>query len=494
MLPWMWVVFALLWANGMDAAILVPAGTKLEVRLSSPLGSRVSHAGDSVQATVVAPVYGQGQLLIAPGSIVNGTVQRVDRLGLGIKHLTASINVSFRELRLENGAIAAIDGRVDEVETAREKVSSTGTIGGINPTASLSTGASFLVTRLVFEPYTAAPALALKFLTARSPDPEIYFAAGTELILHLKSDAEIDVPAKPLPSFHPLSTGEIAGVQTLLQNLPEQRTNRGRNHPSDLVNLMILGNRDKLEKSFRGAGWTGAQPHNVLALYRMFHCAVQRMGYSMAPMTKLKLNGLVQDASYEKNLDTFAKRHHIRLWQQATPGVWLGAATEDVGYTFIRGHMTHATDRNIDNERAKVVNDLAFTGCVDSGSLIPRDTLKPVVARASSIVTDGQIAVLRLNGCKEPRSVAVPSKVGPQPRPRIVQIAAAIVNDVVRSNPISLGYQLTKSFAGKERRQVEQFGTVAEAHRQKAEAAELRREWKRPSVVASAPAMVAEKE
>ena len=48
-----------------------------------------------------------------------------------------------------------------------------------------------------------------------------------------------------------------------------------------------------------------------------------------------------------------------------------------------RTHLTHATDRTIDNERAKVVNDLAFTGCVDSGSLVSRTFLKQLEKHGS---------------------------------------------------------------------------------------------------------------
>jgi hypothetical protein len=492
-LHWFLIILSFVSLNGsLRAEITLPAGTKLEVRLTSPLGSRISHAGDPVEAVLIAPVLNpEGKLLIAPGATVTGVVERVDRLGLGLKHLTASIRLHFRQLQFQNGETASLNGRVEEVETAREQVSATGNIGGINPTANFSTGMSFLATRLMFEPYTAAPALAIKFLTARSPDAEIYYAAGTELIVQLKTQAAMDAPVERQAGIHALSADEVASVQRLLQNLPEQQTNRGGNHPSDLVNVLFLGDREELQKTFHAAGWTGAQPHNVLALYRMFHCSVQRMGYRMAPMTKLTLNGLAPDEAYQKSLDTFAKRHHIRVWQQAAPGVWLGAATEDTGYAFRRMHMTHATDRNIDNERAKVVNDLAFTGCVDAGSLIPRDALKPVVKANSSIATDGQIAALRLNGCTNPRSFPVANKVGPQQRLRIVQMMSAIATDVLRSNPVSLGYLLTKSFAGSEHRRVKEYGTLAEAKRQKAEAEETRREWRRPSIAASTPAIVA---
>jgi hypothetical protein len=36
----------------------------------------------------------------------------------------------------------------------------------------------------------------------------------------------------------------------------------------------------------------------------------------MAPMGRLTLNGATADAEYQKSLDTFSRRHHLRLWEQ----------------------------------------------------------------------------------------------------------------------------------------------------------------------------------
>jgi hypothetical protein len=160
-------------------------------------------------------------------------------------------------------------------------------------------------------------------------------------------------------------------------------------------------------------------------------------------MTKLEFNGNPPDATFQKNLDTLAKRHHIRLWHQEQSDVWLGAATEDIKYKVRALGVTHDTDRYIDNERAKVVNDLVFTGCIDRGALVPRASLKTVQGGAQSIVTDGDVAVIQLNACDNPH--LMPSD--PQtPRPvRAVRAALAICEDIARSNPVSLGYAMTKS-------------------------------------------------
>jgi len=41
-------------------------------------------------------------------------------------------------------------------------------------------------------------------------------------------------------------------------------------------------------------------------------------------MTNLKFNGNPPDVAFQKGLDTFAKRHHIRLWRNGQSDVWLG--------------------------------------------------------------------------------------------------------------------------------------------------------------------------
>jgi len=176
-----------------------------------------------------------------------------------------------------------------------------------------------------------------------------------------------------------------------------------------------------------------------LTIYRMYHCMVQRTSYSAAPMGRLKLNGLAADADYQKSLDTFSKRHHLRLWHQPNTDAWLSAATEDISYRFHRGHLTHASDPHIDDERAKVLNDLAFTGCLESGALVSRDWAIRPDPDSRAIQTDGRIAVLRLNDCLHPRTMpTVSSKFG-QPG-RLLQIVEAVRTDLVRSNPISLAF------------------------------------------------------
>jgi hypothetical protein len=419
------------------AAEILPAGTRLEARLSMPTGSRISHPGDPIRALVIAPVFGGRRLLIPQGAVVSGTIENVYRAGLGLKRLTSGIEYRFDTVRLPAGTRIPIEARVAEVETAKERVSADGGIGGISPTANLSSSVAFYSLPLVcLDPELGAPIWAVKVLIARSPDPEIYFPAGTELVLRLTG--ETDIPSiRAMPdAMAPLSEADLGQADRILAKLPQQRTDRGGNHPSDWVNMLFLGNRESIDRAFQAAGWAGAQRHSPMAVYRMYHCMVQRMGYRTAPMGYLTLNGVTADAEYQKSLNTFSKRHHLRLWKQGQEDAWLSAATEDVGYAFRRMHLTHRTDPLIDNERAKVLNDLAFTGCVDAATLMTRERAGDEGARV--VDTDGKIAVVRMNDCRNPRTMpGEPAHSRPRGRPRPIQALVALRNDLLRTNPVS---------------------------------------------------------
>jgi hypothetical protein len=461
----------------LQAAVL-PYGSVLEVRLMHKVGSRISHLGDAVSASLISPYFDHERLVLPAGVTVMGRVERIDKLGLGLRHAAARLDLHFTQLQLMDGTIVPFDAHVASVETARESVRTDGAIMGINPTANFSTGVSALFTLSnLAEREFRLPIIGFKFLAARSPDPEIAFPAGTEMLLRVTSNTEIRAVPNKNSDVPLLSAAQISDVQTVLAGIPEQQTDRGRNHPSDLVNIMLLGSRDQVAKSFRAAGWTTPESHGVMALYHMFHCAVERKGNSRLPMSNLRLNGNVPDAAFEKSLDTFSKRHHIRLWYDENAHAWLGAATEDVSYKFARGHVTHATDGSIDNERAKVVNDLAFTGCIDRGALIPRASLKPAQTPGSSIYTDGDIAVLQLNRCDAPRLMPTDP---PKPVPvKAIQMAIAVGVDLARSNPVSVVLALTKSIV--------EAGKIRENER--LQAARL---YVRPSAIVNASAAAAD--
>jgi hypothetical protein len=419
------------------------AGSLLEARLNVATGSGISRPGDRVSATIIAPVYVDGRIVIPPEATISGDVQKVVRLGLGLKHLTASIDYNFDTLRLPGGEVISIKTSLTEVETAKERVSRDGVVHGISPTANVSSSlASYAWPLLYAAPVAGLPVMAVKFLIARSPDSEILFPVGTEMILRVTEPVRVPEAVSPMRVAR-ITPEDEAEAHRILENYPQRAEKGGK--PSDLLNILFLGNAQQIDRAFRAAGWSGAERTSPVSIYRMFHCLVERRGYKRAPMGKLTLNGTPADATYQKSLNTFSRRHHLRLWKNSDrPDVWVSAATEDTAIRVQNMHLTHSIDPHIDDERAKVVNDLVFTGCVDSAALLPRSTVPPNLNEQGEdvLITDGSIAILRLNDCHA--SQTPPLGIARKRPSRLVQGLVALRKDFVRSNAAFVGYRIMK--------------------------------------------------
>ena len=164
-------------------------------------------------------------------------------------------------------------------------------------------------------------------------------------------------------------------------------------------------------------------------------------------MNSLTLNGVSADFVYQKNLNTVQKRHHVRLWKEPSRAdVWLGAAAEDIAFRFELMHWTHSTASKIDSERAKVVNDLAFTRCLDAAGLVPRDFQEVLQDPKGErlILTAANIAVVRLNSCTNPRSMPGADVISrADGRGRLSRGLAALRNDL-RLNVVFTTYNTLK--------------------------------------------------
>jgi hypothetical protein len=78
-----------------DSSVTIAAGTRLALVLTQPVQSRNVRRGDDVYAQVMSPVNDGSQVVIPPGTFVQGTVDKVDRKGgRGEIHLQ-SMSVTF---------------------------------------------------------------------------------------------------------------------------------------------------------------------------------------------------------------------------------------------------------------------------------------------------------------------------------------------------------------------------------------------------------------
>ena len=91
--------------------VTVPAGTQIELTLSSPIHTKSAKAGDTVRAVTAFPVTVNTQLAIPAGTYVQGSLEKVSKSG-GPGH--AGLQIRFTRMVFANGYSVPLDGATAE--------------------------------------------------------------------------------------------------------------------------------------------------------------------------------------------------------------------------------------------------------------------------------------------------------------------------------------------------------------------------------------------
>jgi len=224
------------------------------------------------------------------------------------------------------------------------------------------------------------------------------------MTLQLTAAAYLKTPGGPGPLGDLKPVADRAALARLAAGEPFQTVAQKPPKNSDLTNLMLIGEKAEVEQAFTDAGWHVASSLNPVAKFETIEALAEDKGYNEAPVSVLLLEGRPPDIVFEKLNNTFARRHHLRVWlrpdrYQERP-VWVVAATHDMGINFSEANRTfiHRIDSSIDHEREKVANDLILTGQVASMLLVERSGIPQHAQNATgdNLATDGKIAVLVL--------------------------------------------------------------------------------------------------
>jgi len=406
------LLLSLLIAMQSMSSVEVPRGTLLRVRLEKAVGSFASLPGSPVQAVLIAPVKVDGVVMFPVGSIVKGEIAAVQRVGLGIVHETAALKIRFTSIAASQDSFQALSARITAVDTGREEVLSSGLIREVRRTASLGNRAAHLIRSLVLlDVHAQIATWAVKSLIMQVSEPEIYLPPGTELTVALDQALHAQAAASSDDSPQPLTDFERDSMAPMIADLPTRTETPVKDRPSDLVNLMFVGSHDEIAAAFRAAGWTEARRSTFRTNVSGAFAFVAGHGDMDAPMSQLVVNEAPSDMAWQKGSNDLAKRHHIRLWKQEATWegqeVWIGAATRDIDYAYFRpGHLiSHKVARLVDNERDKIMDDLAYTSCADSADWWDRPNVPHFVRNATgdAMETDGRLGFVRLNSCGDPR-------------------------------------------------------------------------------------------
>ncbi len=106
---------------------VIPAGTRIRVRLGETLSSKTNQAGDTFPATVDAPVVVNGRTVIREGSSATGTV--TDAKSLGRFKGQALLSISLDRVRAGGRSYPVRTSSVERVEKGKGKRTA-GFVGG----------------------------------------------------------------------------------------------------------------------------------------------------------------------------------------------------------------------------------------------------------------------------------------------------------------------------------------------------------------------------
>lgn len=392
---------ALVWCT-VVAATEIPADTRLSVCLTNTISSKHSKPGNTISALLIAPVEVNGEQLLASGFVVTGTVADPSPAHKKLNHSVLCLD--FGELIGKADSTVAFRAKVAAVDNGREDVDGEGVIHGLRPLARRPTELEDLLMLAAYAHPAVLGSMELgRFIVAEEEKPRVTFEPGVELWLTLTSALQISSVPEPQIRREAATLPSSPELKAVVNKLP-LRTATREGTPSDLINVAFLGTRDAVAKAFLDAGWVPAEKLDVKTEVRTFLRLRIGTHIGKRPVSSLVVDGHDPALVFEKETDTFSKRHHIRLWasSQSAKGlpVWVGAGTHDIGITFSRKARTfsHSVDRDIDEERLKIANDLIFTGHVSAWALIERPAAPQSFQNATGdhLQTDGDIAVMSL--------------------------------------------------------------------------------------------------
>jgi hypothetical protein len=289
-----------------------------------------------------------------------------------------------------------------EVDNARETVDEKGQITGILQSETLSSRLDAALNRLGDKYQELAEILGgAKRGIMKETRGDIDYAPGVEMTLKLTKQVPWEGKLGSLkdPVKEDSTNKEL---DQLVNSIPFRTETEKTADPSDITNLMFLGSREQLEAAFAEAGWATAEALNTKSGLETFRAIAEDRGYKEAPVSVLMLGGRKPDLVFQKQNNTFAKRHHLRIWQQSETfqgqTVWVAAATHDTGIELSPEQRTfiHKIDSSIDRERSKVGNDLLFSKKTRSLGLAVRPNVPKDASNATGdkLITDGKMLVL----------------------------------------------------------------------------------------------------
>jgi hypothetical protein len=375
----------------------LPLGIVIPIKLTTQVSSNKSRAGDPLEAVVAAPVSVNDRVVIAPGTKLEGTVLYAGKSPNRFER--SQLVLGFSNLVYSGEKTVRLSLRLTAVDNARETVEMGRIIGVSYPNNAFSQKKVSWGRRLVGVATPGFVSYSIEAATLvynRKFNREIQYSPGTDITLR------VIIPAKLNAALDLKGWSTFSATDELVKLVGAQphRVDTKDGKPVDVTNMMLIGTQSEVDGAFRSAGWFDAAGLNATSGLKTFGAVMFKQGYDRAPFSDLYLSGRAPDLTFQKQLNTFAKRHHVRIWKVGSyqgKDLWVGAATHDIGMGVdrkgVKPHWYHTVDPRVDGERDKIMNDLMFTGKVKAYSMVKR----PQMPKKN--LTPGGTAVIRTGAC-----------------------------------------------------------------------------------------------
>ena len=291
-----------------DSPYTLAAGTKLYVRLEVGVSTKTSHLNQVVTARVVRDATTHQGVMVPIGSEVTGKIVRVIPPLDPSDH--ARLLIRFDQVAIPHHPSFGLTAHLTEVENAREKVLPDGTIQGVLEKDAAEGRVDGIFAKL------GSPGNEMDKLSGKTLgkiDTSVTYPPGTDLELALDQPLTVDSPSPPTAATE-ISPALAAAVQNMLAGAP-QRVQSKTKKPGDPLNLIVVGSADQILTAFKQAGWEEARKLGTVTAVGTMRAMVSDNSYEQAPVSQLYLFGRAEDLAFEKILNTFLKRHHLRLWR-----------------------------------------------------------------------------------------------------------------------------------------------------------------------------------
>jgi len=370
-----------------------PSEMPLWIRLGTTVSSKDSPVGSVVEAVALQAHYGLDGRSIPMGSRLTGRVMKAP------SKQRSTLRLSFDSVWID-GRELPFKSHVLDVDNAREHVKSDGTIIGRDPVRKRPGIEVFLFAAAFAHPAALAVIEGTKIAAYAVTRAEVRYLAGTDVALAIDE----------YPAVEPVDRGNNPDLVSplrlsqLLHDLPNRTETKPPALPSDWINIAFIGSRQSIDQAFQEAGWHTADRSSVRTYVRSAYAFVRHHAYHRAPVSKLLLAHQEPDLVYQKQTNTFAQRHHIRVWStremwEGQP-IWIAAATHDISikFSWAAKVFQHRVEADVDLERSKVIGDLRFANRLAALSYVTRPAVPNESRNATGdpLRTDGRLAVVRL--------------------------------------------------------------------------------------------------